>query len=505
MKYFMDLFVANTEIFGQWNPSDKKMFAVKSKHHEEQFKNHFDGDMGLGLAPVMSDSHCYFGAIDIDAHGDLPDIDILALEAKIRAAELPLVACQSKSGGAHCYVFFEEPVPAVMVQFLLRTWCRILDYPETTEIFPVQTKLEQGQQAGWINMPYFNKNQRVAANEGKLLSYEEFIELAQERRIDPDNIGDEMLKSFKGIPPCLQSMLANGVESGYRNHALYNFTVYLKRAYPGHHRAKARNINELIFEEPLSRREAERTIASASKRDYLYKCKEEPCKSLCNPEECIVREFGIDPDEDFNNGEEHNFSNLKKYITEETQEFVVWELEYDGRLLKINNDVLSDFMALRKEILKQLDIMLPPMKVMEWTNILNDLLQTHTKEFVPETATVAGLIRNRMMEFVQKADLNSDGDNKDDRALINRGVPIVQKMDGIRSVCFRAQDFVSYLKKTRGEDIKGSNLYLALRAAGLKSRRIRLDETDNKTSIWYLPIDEMAPAELGEDSFQSEY
>lgn len=505
MKYFMDLFVANTEIYGQWNPSDKQMFAVKSAHHEQQFKAHFDGTMGLGLAPVRSDNHCYFGAIDIDAHGDLPDIDIIALEAKIRKHDLPLVPCQSKSGGAHCYVFFGEPVPAVMVQFLLRTWCRILDYPETTEIFPVQTVLEEGQQAGWINLPYFNKNQRVAANEGKLLNYEEFIELAQDRRIAIDSLGDEMLKSFKGIPPCLQSMLVNGVESGYRNRALYNFTVYLKRAYPGQHRAKARNINELIFEEPLTRREAERTIASASKRDYLYKCKEEPCKSLCNPEECLNREFGIDPDEDFNNDNGHEFSNLKKFITEETHEFVVWELQYNERSIKVNNDVLSDFMALRKEILKQLDVMLQPMKVADWTGILNDLLQTHTKEFVPETATIAGLVRTRMIEFIQKADLESDGENPDDRALINRGVPVVQLIDSVRAVCFRAQDFVNYLKKTRGEDIRGPNLYIALSTAGLKSKRIRLNGTDNKTSIWYLPIDDLGSEELGNDDFKTEY
>jgi len=498
----LNLFTANTELYGQWNPSNKEMHAVKSNHHQQQFKAHFDGSMGLGLAPVMKDNHCYWGAIDIDAHGDEPDINIIDLEEKIRKHDLPLVVCQTKSGGAHCYVFFEEPVPAVMVQFLLRTWCRILDYPESTEIFPVQTTLDDGQQAGWLNLPYFNKNQRVAANEGKHLDFKEFTELVQQRRIPLDQIDNELLKSFKGVPPCLQSMLVNGVEEGYRNHALYNFTVYLKRAFPGHHRSKARNINELIFETPLTRREAERTISSASKREYHYKCKEEPCKSVCNPTECVKREFGIDPSEEFDDG--HKFSNLVKYVTEETHEFVTWELNFDGRTLKISNNALSDFMLLRKELLMKLDIMLPPMKVMDWTNILNDLLITHTKEFVPETATITGLVRTRMVEFIQKADMTVDGKDTEDRALINRGVPVVQEMDGERSVVFRAQDFVSYLKKTRGEDIKGASLFLALREAGLQSKKIRLDKTsENKTSIWYMPIGEALP--LGDTEFRTEY
>ena len=49
-----------------------------------------------------------WAAIDIDVN----DIDHTGLEEKVVELELPLVVYRSKSGGAHCYLFLEEPCPA---------------------------------------------------------------------------------------------------------------------------------------------------------------------------------------------------------------------------------------------------------------------------------------------------------------------------------------------------------------------------------------------------------
>jgi len=67
------------------------------------------GPRGLGTIPLLDDGvSVKWAAIDIDVN----DIDHTCLEEKVVELELPLVVCRSKSGGAHCYLFLEEPCPA---------------------------------------------------------------------------------------------------------------------------------------------------------------------------------------------------------------------------------------------------------------------------------------------------------------------------------------------------------------------------------------------------------
>jgi hypothetical protein len=71
---------------------------------------HFSGGpKGLGIIPLLDDGiSVQWAAIDIDVN----DIDHARLEAKAVELGLPLVICRSKSGGAHCYLFLEQPCPA---------------------------------------------------------------------------------------------------------------------------------------------------------------------------------------------------------------------------------------------------------------------------------------------------------------------------------------------------------------------------------------------------------
>ena len=88
---------------------------------------HLDGSgSGLGVVPIRDDASCTFGAIDIDAYDGL---DLPALEAKCLALKFPLVICRSKSGGAHCYLFAEEPITAAEIRTALVEWSAALGYP----------------------------------------------------------------------------------------------------------------------------------------------------------------------------------------------------------------------------------------------------------------------------------------------------------------------------------------------------------------------------------------
>jgi len=77
----------------------------------EKFKKIFDlkgKAPSLGSIPIRDDSTCSWGCIDIDTY----PLDYTKVISNIRKNNLPFVPCRSKSGGAHLFLFTEEPIAA---------------------------------------------------------------------------------------------------------------------------------------------------------------------------------------------------------------------------------------------------------------------------------------------------------------------------------------------------------------------------------------------------------
>jgi len=53
-------------------------------------------------------------------------------------------------------------------------------------------------------------------------------------------------------------------------------------------------------------------------------------------------------------------------------------------------------------------------------------------------------------------------------------------------VFFRGPDFIDYLRKNRSEDLRGPNLWIALKKIGVEHTKIRVK--DKVVSVWYLPL-----------------
>ena len=177
---FSELFKGNEQSFGQWNPANGKSFTAKHKAQPEDFEKHLSGKYGIGRVPIMSDSNCWWGAIDIDCHEENKFINLDLIAKTIFSKGLPLVPCRSKSGGAHCYIFLSEPVPAAILKKVMIKWAKDIGYGGS-EIYPKQSELRDNQLGNWINLPYFDaKNTNRYAVEIRngvptKLSLEEFL------------------------------------------------------------------------------------------------------------------------------------------------------------------------------------------------------------------------------------------------------------------------------------------------------------------------------------------
>jgi hypothetical protein len=178
------------------------------------------------------------------------------------------------------------------------------------------------------------------------------------------------------------------------------------------------------------------------------------------------------------------FTELRKYETEP----VKWELIIGGKSVFMCTNTLTDYRLLRKRIMEEMLILPPILNVSEWDQRLSALMENVNVIEAPDDASTGGIIRRRLFEFLEKTDLNADGNDAKEREALLRGQPIVQNIgkEGKR-VVFKGTDFVSYLKYTRSEELKGTDLWMALRKAGVKHGRIRIN--NKVTNIWHIGLE----------------
>ena len=219
-KRFAAIFDSLKQAYGTFEIDSKKANGkntgkarvVREPRTTDHFKQHLAGDgAGIGIIPINEDDSCKWGCIDIDEY----PLDHGKLVEKIRRANMPLVICRSKSGGAHCFIFCKEWVTAKTMQSTLQHLASGLGYGNS-EIFPKQIKLflDRGDIGNFLNMPYFNAEDglRYAFNDdGTAATLEEFFELYEAHVQTPEQL--EALTQTKventaivDGPPCLQTL-----------------------------------------------------------------------------------------------------------------------------------------------------------------------------------------------------------------------------------------------------------------------------------------------------------
>lgn len=506
---FSKLFSGNIRSFGLFN---KKSGKVRTEHRcftIEDFANHLNGITGIGIVPIMDDGMCWFGAIDVDAHGDAPDIDLVSLERKVKELDLPLVVCRSKSGGAHLYLFGSEPLSASLVRTALGKWAESLGHAGV-EIFPKQSKLPmdntgQQQYGNWLNLCLFDPENpeqlRYPVEGGKKIDLEYFLDIAEARRITGAMLVERSDTDHNGAPPCIQKMIAKGVGRGHRNEALYNICIYVKQAYPETWRDKAHDFNAKLFDVPLVHDEAKKIIASTARKDYRYKCSEEPCKSLCNSSVCVTRKFGISGEEkgELELGKTPEFKNMRKIETDP----IKWIMEVEGEDIVMATSELADFRQARNKIFERIHRMLPPIKNDRWAILINKMMKECTIIEAPDDASPSGLIRTKLREFIQKTDYEVDPKDPSARMPLQLGMPVLQDRDGHNVIYFRGTDFIEFLKRTRSEELRGPNMWMALRTSGVNHGQLRVEGTS--IQVWYVRVDDNNNIKLKAPEIKNEF
>lgn len=518
---FASLFSCNARGHGVFNPREKdnkkKHFLVHRAVSDQDWADHLAGKFGLGLAPILDDSTCWWGAIDLDAHKpeDTP-FDPMKMERKIKELGLPLIVCRSKSGrGVHLYLFLSAPAQAALVMARLGDWKLKLGGAPNTEVYPKQSRIEidvKGNMTdpGWINLPYFDveNTARFAVIGGKQASLDKFLQEAEDIRVHPNQLMQLAGgPSLEDAPPCLQHLIGVGVD-GYRNEFVYNLTVYAKKAYPDNvkdtvHELVARSVNRAMS---FTTKEVDRTITSAMRRDYKYKCSQEPIKSVCKRDICLTRKFGIT---------DRDVPSLRSLgierIIREMGDPVIWRLDfYGGATTLIDGDVLFHYHKLERVIFDKTLITVPSIDQDMWKMLLEQAAGDIITRDIPEDASLPGRTAALVVAWLrERIDWSRDPLDTSQRSLLKLGNPVFQQHNGEDVVMFRADDAINYLKSKRADELRGTAFYIALRD------RLQADNDHiscggkSKVRVWFVPVDyvrdEEGDHELKDPEFKSEF
>ena len=499
---FMSLFRGNDRSYGRWDPATGRVITIEGAYRVDEFEAHLTGSgAGVGVVPILDDGTCYFGVIDIDNHGSDQDVDFVKLVANIKLHSLPLIVCRSKSGGAHCYLLGAERMPAARVREVLTRWAnKIGAYEMATnrivDIFPKQDRLDmddQGNRAlgNWINLPYYDREntKRYGVDQSGELTLDLFVTLAESSKTTVNGL--ERLRSgdHSEAPPCVQRMLAEGIPEGHRNMALHTIGLYFKKKNPDTFRDAIYDANSNNMMNPLPHIEVRKVVGSLSKRDYRYKCGEEPMHSMCDRGVCVKRQFGITKNEMEELNSEDNlpeFSALIQYTTQPVR----WSFTVDGsKIDNVSTEDLYNYRRVQILIAENMRRVAPPISIKRWTNILSGLMATCSIEEAPEDASVSGIIAAKLREFINRVDLSEREPDPAERNGLLMGMPVLTVMNEQRSILFRGSDFVAYLKRTRSEELKGPNLWFVLKNdLNLKDVRVRAGKSI--TRAWVIPVSE---------------
>jgi len=417
---FMDLFSGNIHNYGQhaytFTPEGKeqgKNTTVTNKLLTiEQYKAHLEGKMGLGIIPIDAEGSCKFAVIDLDVY----DSDLTVYINAIEQNNFPLVPFRSKSGGLHIYLFIKKAVSTKIIIDLMRNLMMVLSLDlyiknklsRIIEIFPKQLKLSEGAIGNWINLPYYNaeNTRQYAIRKGEKLSLDAALGYIKERRrtiTELRNFLNEL--PYRNGPPCLQTIsLLNIMDADMgRNNFLFSFGVYLKKMDPDFWEQKLFEINDSMIT-PLPKAELEGTIVtSLRKKDYTYKCLDQPCVSYCRKPLCKTREFGIGKEGGYFSELEHG----KLYQIKAHEPYYEWEIRLQAdsvfkRLRFMSEDEIIKQDAFLRLCFRELHLLPNKMKQSEWFKLVNQALaEVEIKLVDPEDDTSPiMLFKELFLEFL---------------------------------------------------------------------------------------------------------
>jgi|TARA_R100001460_G_scaffold42670_8_gene78863 hypothetical protein len=477
MDKFKEIFEGNNSAYGIMKLTGEttskgkavaKAFIKREKISDYLWEEHLAGsDPALGIIPINENNMCRWGCIDVDEY----NLDHLVIMRNIKGMNLPLVTFRSKSGGAHLFLFAKEFIPATLMQSKLKAMSEALGYGGS-EIFPKQTEIlvERGDTGNFLNLPYHGGTRGLRYTfkaGGEAASLEEFYTIYEEWSQTREQIESIVVKekvktkeAFEDGPPCLNKLADEGFGEGSRNNALFNVSVFCKKAHPDDWENQVGIYNQKYMDPPLSYQEVQLVIKSVNKKGYdKYRCKEQPICSACNPAKCRTKKHGVGFEEE----QMPELDTLTKIKSNPPQ----WFLNVGGKRVELTSVQLHNPDQFALAVLDQADMAIPTPTKKNWREVYLNLLLQNLQEIEPlESLDPINQIINLLYDFTVN------------RPAARTKEDILNKMSFTEEgfTYFRMDDFFSFCKRNNWESdkVKTGNLMKQLEDIFVEEVRMNL-------------------------------
>jgi len=448
------------------------------------WEKHLNGERSIYVFPLRPDHTVRWAALDVDIY---TDEDVLKdIYKKVSQYKLPLIPCRSKSGGLHLYWFFSEPVLAATAIDRIRLIAAFIGQA-SCEVFPKHSELGSHEGSvvygNGLNMPYVKNEMRYAyrpEDPSYALSATEFLDYAKELSSTNETLNAFMLPDIEGEPwpdgpPCLNTIFTDVLNTVHRNDLLFNLVLYFKKSNPDKVEALLTAANQKLAE-PLETPEVARVLKSATKKDYHYKCSQQPICRFCQRNKCGQRKFGRDKDHDL-------LDPNNKTLVKVNSSPPLWYITLEDQTIQLTSDELAIQSKFKLRVMESLLKVIPIVEAKEWESIKKLWLDNCTVIEVPEDATPLGQLKTVLWEYMTVA-------NKERDALTTSGCWMDEEHD---LLYFTVAKFQDYLKRRQFIALKPHEIITALRHnMGVKEQRLRVGL--NQTRCWVLDTNKLDKA-----------
>jgi hypothetical protein len=157
---------------------------------------------------------------------------------------------------------------------------------------------------------------------------------------------------------------------------MYNVGVFMKKAFPEDWEGRMESYNAKFLPEPLNEKEMHDLIKSLRRKDYQYKCADDPIASVCEKPQCKLRLYGIKTLEERIAAEAERIplpvSELRKYNTDPPE----YAMKVNEVLVRLIGKELMNYTALRVYLLGAMNLVPPAMTQKHWEAKLNVLMSS---------------------------------------------------------------------------------------------------------------------------------
>lgn len=255
---------------------------------------------------------------------------------------------------------------------------------------------------------------------------------------------------------------------------MFSLGLYLKKAFPEGWETKLMEFNQKYFDPPLGLQELGIIQKQLERKDYRYKCKDDPIKSFCNPALCRQRKHGIGGD----GPGSPQLTSLSKYASEPP----LWFLDVNGKRVELETESLFNQMFFQKACMERLNVLPPTVKKSDWEQMINGLLSEMVElEQITEASadtTISGRFTELVEEFTTHLQQGMDRDE------ILMGRVWTNEDEGL--VYFRIKDLEAHLKRSNFGILSAPKMAQRLRELGGDPASIHLK--GRTTRVWKLPV-----------------